>query len=111
MELKKAIFIVWIILSGIILITIATPFLFSTETINTFVPKCEWKEKYNKECSLCGMTRSFILISKGEIDKANKTNKFSLYLYLLFVINEIAVACIISKTHFFKTSMLPFGKT
>lgn len=110
MELKKALFIVWIILSGIMLLTLSTPFLFSTETINTFVPKCEWKEKYNKECSLCGMTRSFILISKGEIVEADKTNKFSLYLYVLFVVNEIAVTSIISTTYFRNAGMRPFGK-
>ncbi len=110
MELRKALFIVWIILSGIILVTLASPFLFSTDTINTFVPKCEWKVKYNKECFLCGMTRSFMLISKGDVVKASKTNKFSLSLYMLFVVNEIAVAYIISKTDFLKTSMHPFGK-
>ena len=110
MELKKAFFIVWLVLSVIILLTLATPFLFSPETINRFKPKCEWKEKYNKECPFCGMTRSFILISEGKISKADRTNKFSIYLYTLFIINEIAVTCIISRTYLFKAGMRPFGK-
>jgi len=107
-QIRKAIFIVWIILSSIIFLTLATPFLVSSTTINSFVPVCEWKLKYNKKCPLCGMTTSFINISHGNFLKASMSNRFGPYLYLSFVVNEIAVLLVLlQKIKFYKRSTFP----
>lgn len=87
-QMKLAMFVVWIILSGIILCILITPLLFTADKIRKVTPECQWK-KYNKECPLCGMTTSFIYISQGEFSQAVKSNSFSPYLYFVFVLNEI----------------------
>lgn len=114
-QLKLAMFVVWIILSGIILFTLSTPFIFSENSIDKIVPKCEWKVKYNKECSLCGMTRGFIYFSQGNFTRASEVNRFSPYLYLLFVANETVLAFVLfwkfRKKSVFKTTLFPIGKT
>jgi len=96
-QIKLAVFFVWIVLSGVILFTMVAPFLLSADTINAMVPRCECKSKYNKECPLCGMTTSFIYISQGQFTQAGMANGFSLYLYALFVVNEIAIMLVLIK--------------
>lgn len=110
-QLKLAIFVVWIILSGIILFTLSTPFIFSENSIDKIVPKCEWRVAYNKECYLCGMTRSFICFSQGNFTRARELNRFSPYLCLLFVTNQAALMFVLFwkfKKVSFKNNFIPF---
>lgn len=96
-QFKCAIFVVWIILSGVIFFILVAPFLFTVKTINVTSPKCEWKVKYNRECALCGMTRGFIHISHGDLIEASISNKFSIYLYFLFVVNDVVAMYVLIK--------------
>jgi hypothetical protein len=113
--LKLAIFVVWIILSGIIFFILTAPFVFSENLIDKIVPQCEWKVKYNKGCSLCGMTRGFIYFSQGNFTRASELNRFSPYLYLLFVANDAALTFVLflkfGEKYLLKTALFPFGKT
>ena len=88
-QLRTALFIVWIVLSTTILVVLITPFVISPETIYAIAPQCEWKARYGKECPLCGMTASFIYISKGEFTRARQSNGFSLFLYMAFAANTL----------------------
>ena len=90
-QIRLSFFIVWLTLSGIILLILATPFLLSQDVINTIMPLCELKAKFNKECSLCGMTTSFYYISQGKFNQAFMANWFSPYLFTLFVVNEVTM--------------------
>jgi hypothetical protein len=90
-QIKLAIFVVWIILSMGILFMLVVPFIFSEDFVGGFIPKCEWEVKYDKKCSLCGMTTSFFYISQGKFIQSAMANKFSLPLYFFFVINEMAL--------------------
>lgn len=94
-QLKLAIFIVWIVLSGIILFILFITFLIPTDSINVIVPRCELKEKYNKRCPLCGMTTCFVNISKGKFEGAHMANKFGICLFSLFVTNEIVMMSVL----------------
>mgnify|MGYP001774018814 CR=1 FL=1 len=96
-EIKKALIVVWMVISSIIFIILIIPYIFPENSILSLIPECELKVKYNKECILCGMTRSFILISKGEIEKAILENKFSIYVYFAFLLNEILVILFLMK--------------
>ncbi|MEO0093672.1 MAG: hypothetical protein ABIK93_01570 [candidate division WOR-3 bacterium] len=96
-EIKLAFSIVWLVISFIILLILITPFIFSDTTIEALSPKCEWKTKYNKECLLCGMTKSFILISHRKFSEASALNNFSLYLYSIFVLNEAAILAFLTQ--------------
>ncbi|HOV31997.1 MAG TPA: DUF2752 domain-containing protein [Candidatus Hydrogenedens sp.] len=94
-QLKLSMLVVWLIVSVVTLFAIVAPIFFSADLIKTFVPKCEWKAKYNKECPLCGMTSSFIYISHGEFTRAYLNNRYSIYTYTIFMINEIVVGLMI----------------
>jgi hypothetical protein len=90
-QIKSALLITWTVLSGIILFALTAPFLLSADTLQAIVPTCEWKAKYNKECSFCGMTTGFGYITQGKFVQARKANRGSLYLYILFLLNEMAM--------------------
>ena len=90
-RIKLAMFVVWVIVSAAILCTLIVPFMFSHDSVDDFVPECEWKVKYNKECPLCGMTSSFFYISEGRFRQARLENGLGIYLYLLFILNEIII--------------------
>lgn len=97
-EIKLALSIVWLVLSLVILMILITPFILPDDTILALSPKCEWKTKYNKSCPLCGMTTAFILISRGKLSEAFTANKFSLYLYYIFILNEVTITVFLTKT-------------
>jgi len=101
-EIKLALSIVWLLISTAILMVLCTPFFFSEDSLVSLLPKCEWKEKYNKECPLCGMTTSFILISQGKFSEALSANNFSLYLYCIFVLNEITILIFLTDKKMFE---------
>jgi len=96
-EVKVSFLIVWLIISLVILITLIAPFVFSSERLASLTPTCEWKAKYHRECILCGMTTSFILISRGNFTAALSANRASLALYLTFVANQISVLLFLGK--------------
>ena len=79
--------IVWGILSLTTALTVAAPFFLDKKIIMENSPKCISKSQSNIECSFCGMTRSFIEISEGNIIDAYNTNKGSLLIYSCFIIN------------------------
>ncbi|MEO0248149.1 MAG: DUF2752 domain-containing protein [candidate division WOR-3 bacterium] len=88
-EVKLSFLIVWLILSIGMLFVLVAPFALSADTIAALVPTCEWKVKYGRECSLCGMTTSFIQISHGNFKQSLLSNRASIPLYVVFVINEL----------------------
>jgi hypothetical protein len=95
-EIRSAIFVVWIIVSVVILLILLAPFALSMDTLKAIVPVCEWKAKYNRECPLCGMTRSFVYISHGDFTQARDQNRWSVHLYAIFLVNEILALSVLS---------------
>jgi len=96
-EIRLSFLISWLILSLVVLLVLIAPFALSADTIAAVVPICEWKAKYNKDCPLCGMTTSFILISQGGFKAAWLANKASLPLYTAFVVNELTAFLLVIK--------------
>jgi hypothetical protein len=94
-RLKTAFFAVWLILSGVILVLLCLPFVFPPEAIQAAAPVCQWKARYDVECPFCGMTRSFLLISRGEFSRASLAHGLSLYLYTALILNELAAALVL----------------
>ena len=100
-QLKIAFKIVWLIFSILIFILLLLPYILPHEIFDTIVPKCSWKQKYNKECIFCGMTNAFFKITNGNIPGAYKQNNLSIFVYTLFVVNEIVFL-----THLLKIKIL-----
>lgn len=91
-EVRLAFVIVWLVLSAMILGVLASPFLFSQETIESVSPVCVWKAKFNRECPGCGLTRSFLHLSAGRVGDAFEANRAGPFLYFVFVLNLVFVA-------------------
>lgn len=90
-QLKRALLIVWLVISAITFLTIVLPFVLPEAAITRITPECEWKVKYRKSCALCGMTGGFIHIARGEFAQASDANGFSPYLFALFGFNQLLV--------------------
>ena len=88
-DLKIALTIVWVICSISILIILILPYIFDNQTLLKYSPTCISKGQHNKECSLCGMTRAFLEISKGGYRNAYQLNKASIILYFFFFLNSL----------------------
>ncbi len=87
-HLRKALWIDWLILSALALLVLLAPFVLPARTVFAAAPVCQWKAKYNRECPLCGMTRSFVAISQGEFGLAERRNRGSVPLYAALLCNE-----------------------
>ena len=90
-QLKRALLIVWLIVSTITLLTIFLPFVLPESTISRITPDCEWKVKYQKSCALCGMTSGFIHVARGAFSRASASNRFSPFLFAFFSLNQLFV--------------------
>lgn len=101
-ELKLALKISWALISLVVLGILLMPFLFEPQTVKSIAPVCEYKAKYNMACPACGMTRAFIKISKGHLSEAMQLNRYSLCVYVLFVLNEIVfIGMVLGVKNFF----------
>ena len=89
-DFKKSLFIAWVIISVVILLILIAPFILHEEFLLSLTPTCELN-KIEQGCFLCGMTKGFINISKGDLSGAYRVNNFSVYLYLFFVLNILSL--------------------
>lgn len=91
-EFKKGLKIsakaVWYILSATIMVLLAITFLFP-DVLMKAAPVCISKSLYGQECFMCGTTKAFIEISKGNFSNAYLLNKLSIILFSLFILNTI----------------------
>ena len=88
-------FIVWVILGLVLLMPLASPFIFTDFQIKSISPECVSMRLYNKPCILCGMTRGFLEISRCNFDKATEFNAYSIWLYSTFLINELLLVTVV----------------
>lgn len=88
-EFSQGFFLVWAVLSIAVLFILTAPFVLPENTIFRLAPVCESKRLGLGQCPLCGMTTAFIEISKGDFTNAFNSNRASLALYSLLVLNQI----------------------
>ncbi|MGE5351452.1 MAG: DUF2752 domain-containing protein [Acidobacteriota bacterium] len=88
-EFRQGFFIVWAALSIAALFILIIPFVLPESTIFKLTPVCESKRLGLGQCPLCGMTTAFVEISKGELTKAFNSNRASLALYSVLVLNQL----------------------
>ena len=92
---SSAILIVWGISGIVLLVPLASPYLLSDSEIFAITPVCVSRELYGESCILCGMTRGFIEISRGNLEKAREFNVYSVLLYGIFALNEMVLVVFI----------------
>jgi hypothetical protein len=84
-QLKSALRAVWTIVSLSALIPLALPFVLPPTSIIALAQRLVIP--HDQPCVLCGMTRSFILISHGQFAQAFYANRLSLPLYALLALS------------------------
>lgn len=69
-----------------------------------FKPKCLFKEIFHIPCSICGMTRSFKYILKGNFLLALKSNLLSIPLFISLIFFYIAyfISFVFKKDYIYK---------
>lgn len=86
LELRKAIKIIWYIISFCIITILLTTFFTEYDFTSEIIPNCDYKN-LGKECILCGATRAFFEIANLNFQAAWQLNKASIFLFLVFVTN------------------------
>ena len=87
-ESRMALSIVWAALGVVVLCVLIAPWTVTPAQVASFVPACEWKAKYHRECAFCGMTTAFFAISHGQFREADQANRGAIPLYAAFLLNE-----------------------
>jgi hypothetical protein len=76
----------WFILSMTAGGLATSPFLFGS-SIYGVAPTCVMKAQTGLSCSLCGMTTAFVHLADLDFQAALAAHRFSVHLWLLFVLN------------------------
>lgn len=108
--IQNEIKIVWAIITFFILVLFISLFYFKGTSILTYTPTCYSVKMYNKECSLCGMTRAFVKISELKFYEAYKLNNGSIALFSIMIFNcfLFVLFFILKNNHFFKPKILNY---
>jgi hypothetical protein len=91
-EMRVAIISSWLIVSVILLSMLIAPYFLSETTLLYTSSTFRLPNHEQGTCSLCGMTRAFIAISRGNFAEAVAFNDWSVALYGTVVVNELSAA-------------------
>jgi hypothetical protein len=96
-EVRLSFFVAWMVICVVVLGVLLAPIILPSATIRRLEPQCEWKARYDKECPMCGMTTSFILICRGKFKQASAANRASIPLFSILVVNEICAILLLRR--------------
>jgi hypothetical protein len=98
---KKAVAISWLIVTVLMLVSVALPF-FAENTVLASLPLCESRKLHGAECSACGLTSGFVKISKGDFSAAQSLNGSAVVVYAIFIMNICAFVYFTGRKLFIK---------
>lgn len=90
--LRPACFLVWTILSLLILVVLISPFVVSRDILFSVSAACQIRNHGHEPCCMCGMTKAFIAITEGNIREAMMHNRRSVLLFGTMLGNELLFA-------------------
>jgi hypothetical protein len=91
-EMKIAIAAAWLIISAILLSVFIAPYLLSENALLSASGAFQLSHYDQEPCLLCGMTRAFVAISRGNLVEAVTFNDWSVALYGILLANELSAA-------------------
>ncbi|MGH9673493.1 MAG: DUF2752 domain-containing protein [Bryobacteraceae bacterium] len=94
--MKRAILLAWVVLSGVLAMTLAAAVFVPAAVVEGFSPECEAKRQ-GSECPLCGMTTAFLHLGRGDFTEAGRANRASVPLSAFFLGNVIVAAVVAGK--------------
>jgi hypothetical protein len=96
-EVRLSFFIAWMVISALVFGVLLASLILPSATIRRVEPQCEWKARYAKECPMCGMTTSFILICRGKFKEACAANRAGIPLFSILVANEVCAILLLAR--------------
>ena len=96
-QIKTATVAVWVIVSVCVAAILIVTYLPAANEVLEISRRCRSPNHGNLDCPLCGMTRAFLAITRGEFGKALSLNKGSIALYASFVLNEALFAVYLAR--------------
>jgi hypothetical protein len=87
----RALLLAWFAVSGVMAMTVAAAIFVPAPLVQRLAPVCEAKAR-GSECVLCGMTKAFLHLGRGEVAEAKRANRGSLALWTVFLGNGVAAA-------------------
>jgi hypothetical protein len=91
-QTRTAITSAWLIISAILLFVFPAPYLLSENALLSASGTIRFQHHEQESCPLCGMTRAFMAISRGNLFEAVTFNRWSVALYGILLANELSVA-------------------
>jgi hypothetical protein len=88
-ELTRAVFIAWAVASGAVLCALLAPFVLSADQLRAAAAGLS--VEHHKPCPLCGMTTAFGHIARGDLARAQASNRAAVPLFALSP--PLAAAC------------------
>jgi len=89
-EYAVALKVVWLILTLITVTVLLMPVILDKQAVLEITPTCVSISRFGTECAVCGMSRSFLEITDGNLKEAIDINNGSVYVYSLFLLNSIS---------------------
>ena len=83
---RTALVITWLVVSGVLMVAVLTPYFVSADTIDALVPVCEAKQR-GSSCPLCGMTTAYVRLASFDFAGAREANSWSLILWVGSILN------------------------
>lgn len=97
-DFKAALRLVWLAVALVTGAAAAAPFVVPEPILARAVPVCESKRLYGRECWMCGTTRGFISMGRGDWGGAAQSNRIAIPLFIVFSANAgAAIAYLIQR--------------
>lgn len=91
-DLKTAFRAVWLVVTVAAALAALAPFVVPHPVLARAAPVCESKQRYGKECWMCGTTTAFLAISEGNWGAAARANRAAIPIFGAFVTNAAIAA-------------------
>lgn len=88
-ELKRALWGTWGVITPLTMLALVLPFIAPEREVLEWASRLQSPHPSGYRCFLCGMTHSFLFITRGEWERAASSNPASLPLYGLFLLNSL----------------------
>jgi len=85
----KAFKAAWVVYSIAALLIIIISACIQQKYVLQATPACYSIRQFGKPCFMCGSTRSFMQMGRGNIHQALSYNRFAVALFLIFIVNSI----------------------
>ena len=97
-ETHRALLLAWLVMAAACSATLIAPLLIPESFLLQLSAAVQAPDHVPGSCPLCGMTRAFIAIARGDFAAAVTLNRGAIPLAVLFVMNAL-VACRVAGRH------------